>query len=114
MLFMKILGILIAIAGIAALLFSNYIDDQVLQGKTKIAQGERAVKKGNQLFSGNPVSEQIGKGLTSGANKKIAKGKEEIAYYEDLSSKLKTGGTVAIIVGAGIFIFSFFRKKKRR
>lgn len=111
---MKILGILIVIAGIAALLFSNYIDTQVLQGKTQIAQGEQAVAKGNKMFSGNPVSEQFGKAITGGATQKIAKGKEEIAYYEDLSSKLKTGGTIAIIVGAGIFIFGCFRKKNRR
>lgn len=112
--FMRILGILIVIAGVAALFFSNYIDQQILEGKTKIAEGEKAVTQGNQLFSGNPISKEIGKGLTGSSQKKIARGKEEIAYYEQLSSQLQTGGTIAIILGAGVFIASFFFKKKYR
>ena len=111
---LRVFGILVVLAGIAALLFSNYITDQVLQGKGQIASGEQKVKQGQKLFSSNPYTEPLGNAITGSANKKIAKGKEQIAYYENLAQTLKTGGIIACIAGAGMFLFSFSGKGKRR
>lgn len=109
---LRVFGILVVLAGIAALLFSNYITDQVLQGKSQIAAGEQKVKKGKQLFSSNPYTKPLGEAITGSADKKIAKGKEEIAYYEELAQTLKTGGIIACIAGAGMFLFSFSNRGK--
>ncbi|GEM_PF-660078 len=111
---LRILGILIALAGIGALLFSNYITEQVLQGKSQIASGEQKVQKGKQLFSSNPYTEPLGNAITGSAEKKIAKGKEQVAYYEALAQKLKTGGIIGCIVGGGLFIISFVGSNKKR
>ena len=108
----KIIGLLVLIAGIGSLLLSNYISDQVLEGKGQIASGEQKVKQGQGLFSGDPVSEQIGKQMTKGAEKKIAKGKEEIAYYEQVAEMLHTGGIIMSLIGVGILIFSMTRKRR--
>jgi hypothetical protein len=111
---LRVLGILILLAGIASLMTSNYITGQVEEGKGQIKAGEQKVKQGQQLFSGNPVGQQIGQGLMGGANKKIAQGKEQIAYYEHLAETLNTAGIVALVVGGGLFLFSFTMKKKKR
>ena len=111
---LRVFGILVVLAGIAALLFSNYITTQVLQGKSQIASGEQKVQKGKQLFSSNPYTEPLGNALTGSADKKIAKGKEQIAYYEGLAKTLKVGGIIACIAGVGMFAFSFSGKGKRR
>jgi hypothetical protein len=110
---MKLLGILILIGGLTCIFFSHYIAEQVLIGKEKIAQGEQSVAKGKQLFSSNPYTDMLGQQMTGSAEKKISKGKEDIARYEALASQLQVGGTLAVVVGAGLFIYSFFRKKKR-
>ncbi|MBS0605159.1 MAG: hypothetical protein JSS60_09030 [Verrucomicrobia bacterium] len=110
----RVLGILIIIAGIASILFSNYIMEQVAEGKIKIEKGEKAIKQGNQLFSLNPVAKEVGKGLTDSAQKKINEGQQQVAYYENLAQTLKTAGIAGIVVGAGIFLFSFMGGNKKR
>ena len=110
---LRVLGILILVAGIASFLFSNYILGQVEEGKGKIREGEKKVQQGNQLFSLNPTTQQLGKGFTDGATKKIAQGKEQIAYYENLAATLHTVGMIGVVVGGGLFLFSFTKKKKR-
>lgn len=110
----RILGILILIAGVASIFFSNYITEQVIQGKAKVQQGEKAVQQGNKLFSLNPVTKAVGENLTNPIQKKINEGKETIAHYEQLAQTLKTGGIIGIIVGAGLIIISFMHKSKKR
>jgi hypothetical protein len=112
---LRILGIVVMVAGIACIFFSNYITNQVNEGKIKIEKGQKTVDKSNSLFSTNPYTKPIGKGITSSGQKKINAGKEEVAYYEQLARTLQISGIVGIIVGAALTIFSFFgqRKKKR-
>ncbi len=110
----RIIGLIVLLAGIGSLMLSNYISNQVLEGKGQIAAGEKKVEQGKSLFQGDVVSEQMGKAITSGAEKKIARGKEEIAYYEQVAEMLHTGGLIASIVGVGILIYSFTMKKKSR
>jgi hypothetical protein len=111
---LRIIGILILVAGIAAILFSNYITTQVKEGKLKITQGEQKVNKGKQLFSLSPATKEVGGALTQSADKKIQEGKEQVGYYEQLASELQIGGIIGCIVGAGLILFSFIGKNGKR
>ncbi len=111
---LRILGILILVAGIACIFFSNYITNQVNEGKIKIEKGEQTVGQTNKLFSLSPYSKPIGDQLSSSGQKKIEAGKKDIAYYEQLTQTLRVSGIAAIIVGAGMTIGSFFGSRKKR
>lgn len=110
---LRILGILILIAGIGCIFASDYITSQVNQGKIQVAKGEKVVNQGKQLFSLNPVAKQVGQGLTNSAEKKINEGKQQINEYEALAAQLMTGGIVGCVLGAGLIIISFFGKGKK-
>jgi len=109
---MKILGFIVLIAGIAAFLFAIYINNQVGEGKVKIGKAQKNVNQAEGLFSLNPATKEIGKGVSGEAQKKIDEGKDTVAKYEKIASQLQTGGVVMMILGAGIVIFSVFGKKK--
>lgn len=106
----RILGILIALAGVVMILFSNYITGQVEEGKGRISSAESTVEQGNKLFSVTPESKAVGKAITGSAEKRIAEGKEQVSAYEELAKWLKIGGIGAIILGA---IVVFFGGKRR-
>ena len=110
---LRIFGIVVLLAGIASLFFSNYIMNQVNAGMVKIEKGQKAVDKGNELFSLNPIAKEVGKGLTGSAQKKIDAGQQQIEQYTQLAGQLQTGGIIAIVAGAGCIVTSFFMKKKR-
>ncbi len=110
----RILGLVVLIAGVAMLLVSNYITNQVEGGKEQIASGEKKVKQSESLFSMSPVAEEVGKGLTGSAKKKIAAGKEEIMRYEAMAEKLKIGGIVASALGVLLILLGGKRKSSSR
>ena len=101
----QILGVTILIVGVVLIFISRYIMGQVEEGNRKISSAKKTVEQGNSLFSMNPVSKEIGKGLTSGAEHKIRSGEEEIAYYTSLAKICKIGGILLIITGAGVVLF---------
>jgi hypothetical protein len=108
----RIIGILIAVVGLASIFFANHIKAQVGEGKEKVSSAEKSVGQGQSLFGSNPVTQQIGqKALFDPAQKKINAGKEEIAYYETLASRLEIGGAILIVVGLGIAFIPFSRKR---
>jgi hypothetical protein len=111
--FLRIIGILVFIAGIACILVSNYITEQVNEGKLKIAKGEQSVNQANQIFSFNSTTQQVGQAVTGSSKKKIAEGKQQITDYQAMAHQLMTGGIIGCVVGAGIFIGSFFGKKRQ-
>ena len=111
---LRILGIVVMVAGVVCIFFSNYITNQVNEGKIKIEEGQKTVDTSSGLFSTNPYTKPIGKGITSSAQKKIDAGKEEVVYYEQLAQTLQISGIVGIIVGAAITVFSFFGQRKNR
>ncbi|MGC1879327.1 MAG: hypothetical protein WA678_08140 [Rhabdochlamydiaceae bacterium] len=111
---LRILGIIILLAGIASIFFSNYITTQINEGKIKIEKGQKTVDQSNSLFSLNPYSKQVGQGMTSSAQKKIDEGKNEVARYEQIASTLQIFGIAGIVVGAGVTLFSFFGSRKNR
>ncbi len=111
---LRIVGILVVIAGIGCIFFSNYITTQVNEGKIKIEKGQQKIDQSSGLFSSNPYTKPLGKGITSSGQKKIDEGKQQVSYYEGLAATLKTSGIVGIIVGAGLVIVSFFVGSNKR
>jgi len=91
---------------------SHYIQARVLEGRGEISRGEQKVSTGRKVFGVNPVSKEVGdQMLFNSADQKIAAGKEEADSYERMANMLQTGGIVAIVVGAGMILVSFMRKK---
>lgn len=109
----RILGVVLILGGVALMLFSNYILNQVAEGKEKISNAETQVQRGNSLFSMNPVAKEVGKGLTNGVQKKIDAGKQQVGYYEELAGKMRMGGIGAIVLGLVLVLLSFQKKKKK-
>ena len=106
----RVTGIVIAIIGVAMLFFSNYIKGQVAEGREKISSAQSSVDKGNSLFNLNPITKEVGKGLTGSAQRKIDEGSAEADQYAQYAQWLLIGGIVLIVVGIGAVIFS--RKKQ--
>ena len=113
MLFRKISGIILAIIGIAMYLTSNYIADQVFEGKNQIASAQQKVDIANGLFSQSPYTKGIGGAVTSSGQKQIDEGKEQVSQYELLANRLHTAGVVIFIAGAGLFFLGFAGKKRK-
>lgn len=104
---------LVLLLGIVMIGASKYIQGEVLEGRRQISSGEQKVETGRQLFGVNPVSKEVGNTLFfNSADKKIAAGKAEAEHYETLANQLQTGGIIAIVVGAGMILVSFRKKKK--
>ena len=111
MIFKRIIGIILILAGIGMIGTSYYIMNQVEQGKIQVADAQQKVDTGSTLFSLSPATKGIGKEITDSAGKKINAANEEIAQYEDLADKLKMGGIAAIILGFGVVFIGKRRKK---
>lgn len=109
----RIIGILVAIAGVAMICVSYYIQNQVESGKVELASGEKKVNQGKSLFGLNPYTKEVGnKVIFNSADQKISAGKEEIAYYETLEQRFWIGGLIAIGVGIAIMLIPFGRNKR--
>lgn len=106
----RIFGILLVLAGVALVLTSNYISNQVEAGKEQINSAQDKVDKGNSLFSMSPYTKDVGEQITGSAQKKIDEGKLQVIQYETLAGKLKIGGIALIIVG---LLFIIFGRKRR-
>lgn len=97
------------IVGVVAFGLSMYIRDQVDEGRGKVSSAQRRLDQGNSLFNLNPISKEIGKGITSGAQSKINEGILQIQKYNDFAAWLQIAGIVFMVVGGGIAIIA---KKK--
>jgi len=108
----RILGIVFFLSGVALVVVSIYIKNQVDEGKMKISRAEKQVEGGKKLFSLNPVSKEVGKKIIiDPAERKIAKGKHDVNYYDRLSNWLMI---IGIVCGAlGIIVFIFAKKKQQ-
>ena len=104
----------LVVLGAALLFFSNHIMNEVGEGRGKIERAQKAVDQGNSLFSLNPVSKEIGKGLTGSIQKKIDAGSEEAAFYEKMANFLWIGGIVLCAGGAGFFIYEKYKTRSPR
>jgi hypothetical protein len=100
----RILGIIILVVGVSLVVSSFYIKSRVSSGREEIAQAEKTVKRGKQLFSLNPTTKEIGKGLTDSADRKIQEGSAKADRYEIIALWFQISGGVFIVVG-GYLIF---------
>jgi len=108
--FKRIFGLLVIIAGVALMMFSNYLDGRLADADRQISDAKKKIQQGDQLFSLNPVSKEIGGAITGSAKQKVRSGEEEVAYYRRISMYSHNGGIALIVIGAVIVIFG--RKKK--
>jgi hypothetical protein len=106
------IGILFIVVGIALLIFVFYGKGQIEEGRDQIASGKQKVKQTQQMFSFTPVTKQVGQGLTSGAQDKIATGELTIEQYEAIFMWCEIGGIALLVVGAGLVLFCGRKKRK--
>ena len=100
-----IIGIVVAVFGIAMILVANTIKQRVAAGELEISDAQRKVDRGNALFSTNPYSNAVGRGLiTDPAQKKIDEGKKQVTDYTSFASRLQIGGIILIIAGIGVVL----------
>lgn len=108
----RISSIVVILIGIALLIFSAYIKNKLADAEGQISSAKSKVDTGEKLFSLNPVSKEIGEGLTGSAREKIRDAEGQVAYYYEVAMWCQRGGIALIIIGAAVFIFS--RKKGRK
>jgi len=109
MLIKRIVGICLIVLGLGLIASSFYIKSRVASGREQIAEAESAVRKGKQLFSINPFTKELGKGITDSVEKKIQAGSTKADRYATIAMWFQIVGGVCIVVGAGLI---FFRKRK--
>ncbi|MBS0620858.1 MAG: hypothetical protein JSS61_05320 [Verrucomicrobia bacterium] len=105
-------GIFFMLCGGALFGLSQYIADQVAQGEQKISSAQKKVDTGSRLFSLSPVGQDVGKGITDSAQKKIDAGKQQVAEYSQLAHQLQTGGIIVAAIGLVGVLFGGKRKKR--
>jgi hypothetical protein len=91
------------VIGGAMVIFSDYIANQVAEGRLQIQQGQQTINTVDTLFSGSSYIKPLGKQLTKSGQKRIDRGTEQANRYESLSNQLKIGGIILIIVGLGLY-----------
>ncbi len=91
---------------IGALLIGSsfYIKSQVEAGQKKVTSAEKQTEIGEQLFSLNPATKELGEGLTGSVKEKISEGKEQIEFYTALAKWLEIGGILFAVLGVGLML----------
>lgn len=105
----QISGAATIVVGVIFLFVAYSIEGRLDEGRQEISRGESQVNQGRRLFSGSPVSKEVGNQLLfNSADRKIAEGKQEISQYSVFAQQLRVGGIILILIGAGVIYF--FRK----
>jgi len=107
----RTIGVGALVLGAALIVLSMIIQSKVEEGEGQISRAEQSLEQGQRLFSLTPYTRQAGEQLTSGANRKISEGKDEIAYYTQVANVLFYAGIVGIVIGGWCL---FFSKKSAR
>lgn len=105
-----ILGIILCLGGIGLFVLSDYISNEVSEGRVEIQQGQKQVDGINSFFKNTTKTDLVGDVVTNSAQKKINKGIREANYYEGVSGQLKIAAWVSFIAGV---IFLVFARRKR-
>jgi hypothetical protein len=103
-------GVVILIIGVAMIFGSMYISGQVAEGRQRISAAQSQINRGSGLFNLNPITQEVGKGITRSAQKKINRYSQEADRYAEMASWLKIGGIILIVVGAGVSILGSRKK----
>ena len=103
-------GVVLTVIGIAAMVISGYIQKQVTEGKRQISSAQETMKQGDSLFSLAPYGHEIGQQFTGSAEHKIKEGEKQIHFYTQVASLMYVGGIILIVIGLGIFGFSFLKR----
>ncbi len=106
----RTLGLIMEVVGVVMFFIAGYIKGQVEQGRGQISSGQKKVDTANSLFSVNPVTKEVGKGVTSSAQREINQGRLEANKYDEIANWLRIGGIVVVIVGAGVLILGGRKK----
>jgi hypothetical protein len=107
----RIIGIVMAIGGIALMLVSAYIKSRVEEGKQQITSAQKKVDTGSGLFSLHPIAKEIGQGVViDPAQKKLDEANLTVAHYEQVAGWCQKGGIALLVLGVGV-IFIGRRKK---
>ena len=109
----RILGIVLLVAGIAAILFATYIDNQVAEGRIQITEAQQKVDVGTSIFSLTPQTKQATAPITRSVQSRIDQGTLTANQYEILAHGFKIGGIIAAIAGILLIGSSYTRKNKR-
>ena len=84
----RTLGMGFIVLGVLLVIASFILKSKIEDGEGQIASGKESVQRGQGFFSLNPYTKKAGDQIFSGANKKIAEGEDEIAYYTKTSAIL--------------------------
>jgi hypothetical protein len=98
----KLIGTIVFLMGVCLIGISMYITSQVEQGKLKANRAQQQVDQGSGLFSGNPVTKEIGKGITGSAQRKIDEGMQQISDYTVIARIAQISGIILVILGLGV------------
>lgn len=107
----QVMGLLAIVVGIALIIFVVYGKQQVAIAKGEISDAKQKVDQGNQLFSLNPISKEVGKQVSGGISQKIQNAEHTVEYYENLFMWCQVGAVVLIVGGCGLI---YFCRKGRR
>lgn len=108
----RITGIILIIIGIALYLVSNYINEQVAEGRVKISSAQKEVDVGSKLFSMSPYTEGAGTFAKGHAQKKINEGEQTANQYERTAKWLFSLGIISGLIGIFLVIWSFKKRLK--
>lgn len=111
MIIRKIIGILLAIAGIVLLFTSDNISRQVNEGKIEIAVGQQKVDDTNSIFGMSRVTKPFGKAFTDSGQQRINAGQQEVDKYEKLSGQIKMGGYALIVIGLILILIPSMKRR---
>lgn len=100
--------------GVVVYFFGNYVATQVHEGETKIKNSQRTVDQVNCVSKLNKYSKTASQIATRPVQQKIDEGKIEVSQYKTLIPKLHIGGILLVVIGALIFIWGLFSKKKKQ
>lgn len=108
----RISGVVVLIIGAALFVFGSYVSEEVAGGRQKISSAQKSVDQVDSLSKMSPYTKGVGGMATGSAQKKIDKGREDVAKYQMLANLLHGSGVVLFIAGVGLVALSFMQKKR--
>lgn len=109
----KTLGIGILVIGVLLIIGAIYIKGQVAHGREQISSAKSTMHAGESILGLSPATKGAGSMLGSAGNKKIAEGSAEADKYEKIAGGLQIAGIAALVIGAGMLLYSCCCHKRK-